>query len=69
MTRKNWSNFFISMAVLNLAVSALPTNPMKIANWIAVPCCLLIGTLARRRMIPKNALPALSAIGKDAHEV
>jgi hypothetical protein len=69
MSRKNWSNFFIFVAVLNLAVSVLPTNPMKIANWIAIPCCLAVGTLARRRMIPKNAFPAVAAMGKQAHEV
>jgi hypothetical protein len=72
MSRKNWSNFFIFVGVLNLAVSVLPTNPMKIANWIAIPCCLAVGTLARRRMIPmipKNAFPAVTAMGKQAHEV
>jgi len=69
MSRKNWSNFFILVAVLNLAVSALPSNRMKIANWIAVPCCLAIGALARRRMVPRNASHAVTAMGKQAHEV
>jgi hypothetical protein len=65
MSRKNWSNFFIFVAALNLAVRVLPTNPMKIANWIAIPCCLALGTLARRRMIPKTAFPAATASGKE----
>lgn len=65
MSRKNWSNFFIFVAALNLAVSLLPANPIKLANWIAIPCCLALGTLARRRMIPKNTFPAATAIGKE----
>jgi hypothetical protein len=66
MSRKNWSNFFIFVAALNLAVSVLPTDPVKIANWIATPCCLAVGgTLARRRMIPKTGFSTATAIGKQ----
>ena len=69
MSRKNWSNFFIFLAALNLAVSVLPANPMKIANWIAIPCCLAVGTLARRRMIPKTGFSPATAIGKEAGSI
>ncbi len=51
MNRKNWSNFFILAGALNIALGVLPGNPAKIANWIAVPFCLAMGVLARRRMI------------------
>ncbi|MGI8961352.1 MAG: Flp family type IVb pilin [Bryobacteraceae bacterium] len=67
MSRKNWSNLFISLAALNLAVSAVPTNPMKVANWIAIACCLALGTIARRRMIYKTARTAVAAFGKEEH--
>jgi hypothetical protein len=65
MSRKNWSNFFIFFAALNVAASVLPGNPIKVASWIAIPFCLAIGTLARRRMIPKATCPAATAIGKE----
>jgi hypothetical protein len=65
MSRKNWSNFFIFMAALNLVVSVLPANPVKLANWIAIPCCLALGTLARRRMIPKTTPPAVAPMRNE----
>jgi Flp pilus assembly pilin Flp len=65
MSRKNWSNLFISLAALNVAASALPANPIKLANWVAIPCCVALGTLARRRMIYKNTLAAVTAFGKE----
>lgn len=58
MSRKNWSNLLIFIAALNCTLSILPANPLRIANWIAIPCCLTLGTLARRRMIPKTAFTA-----------
>jgi Flp pilus assembly pilin Flp len=64
MSRKNWSNLFISLAVLNVAASLLPTNPVRVANWIAIPCCLALGVIARRRMIYKTAVTAITAFGK-----
>jgi len=69
MSRKNWSNFFFFLAALNVVISVLPTNSTKIANWIAIPCCLALGILARRRMIPKTAFPAVTAIGKEAGNI
>jgi hypothetical protein len=61
MSRKNWSNLFIFLAALNVAAGAVPANPMKLANWIAIPCCLALGALARQRMIPKAALHPVTA--------
>jgi hypothetical protein len=65
MSRKNWSNLLIFLAALNCAVSILPPNPLRIANWIAIPCCLALGTLARRRMIPKTAFAVPTALGNE----
>jgi hypothetical protein len=50
MSRKNWSNFFILLAAANLAVAVLPSNDMKLLNWIVLACCLSLGTIARKRM-------------------
>ena len=58
MSRKNWSNLFILLAAANLAVCAaeplavgvLPSNNMKLLNWIILVCCLSLGTIARKRM-------------------
>jgi hypothetical protein len=65
MSRKNWSNLFISLAALNIALSVLPTNPMKIANWIAIPCCLALGVVARRRMIYNTARTAVIPFSRE----
>jgi hypothetical protein len=65
MSRKNWSNLLILLAALNGALSTFPGNPLRIANWIAIPCCLALGTLARRRMIPKTAFNAIAPIGDE----
>ena len=56
MSRKSWSNLFILLAALNVAAGVLPANPMKLANWVAIPCCLALGAIARQRMIPKRVL-------------
>jgi hypothetical protein len=69
MSRKNWSNLLIFIAALNCALSLLPGNPLRIANWIAIPGCLVLGTLARRRMIPKAAFTARTVIGNEAGDV
>jgi hypothetical protein len=50
MSRKNWSNLFILLAAANLAVGVLPSNNMKLLNWIILVCCLSLGTIARKRM-------------------
>jgi Flp pilus assembly pilin Flp len=65
MNRKNWSNLFIFLAALNVTAGVLPANPMKLANWIAIPCCLALGAIARQRMIPKAVLSAVTAFGKE----
>ncbi len=51
MTRVNWSNFFLFLAAVNLALGTLPSNNIKLVDWIAVPCFLVAGAAARRRMI------------------
>ncbi|HSU31882.1 MAG TPA: hypothetical protein VLJ11_11665 [Bryobacteraceae bacterium] len=51
MNRKNWSNLFIFMGALNVALGVVPSNPVKIVSWIAVPLCVAMGVIARRRMI------------------
>lgn len=51
MARKSWSNLFIALAAINVALGVMPSNPAKIIDWIALPCCLGFGALARRRMI------------------
>lgn len=61
MSRKNWSNLFIFLAAINVTTGVLPANPMKLANWIAIPCCLALGAIARQRMIPKTALHPVTA--------
>jgi hypothetical protein len=50
MSRKNWSNLFILLAALNLAIVVLPSNNMKLLNLVMMVCCLSLGTIARRRM-------------------
>ena len=51
MSRKNWSNFLLLLASVNLAFGVMPSNPLKWIDWLALPCCLALGAIARRRMI------------------
>ena len=51
MSRKSWSNVFLLLASANLAFCVLPNRPFKPVTWIAAPCFLTLGALARRRMI------------------
>lgn len=51
MNRKSWSNVFILIGALNVALGVLPSNPMKVVDWIAIPIFLAMGVMARRRMI------------------
>jgi hypothetical protein len=51
MSRKNWSNLFLLLGSVNLALGIMPSNPFKLVDWIALPCCLTLGAIARRRMI------------------
>lgn len=51
MSRKNWSNLFILLAAINLACGLIPGNPTRLIDWIALPCCLTLGIVARRRMV------------------
>jgi hypothetical protein len=60
MSRKNWSNFFILLAAANLAVAVLPSNDMKLLNWIVLACCLSLGTIARKRMASLVSLAAFT---------
>jgi hypothetical protein len=50
MSRKNWSNLFLLLAAFCLISGVVLSNSSRIVAWIAVPCCLTLGTLARRRM-------------------
>jgi len=51
MNRKTWSNIFILIGALNVVLGVLPSNPMKVVDWIAIPVFLAMGVMARRRMI------------------
>jgi hypothetical protein len=51
MARKSWSNLFLFLAAVNLAFGVLPSNPVKIFDWIGVVFCLALGTVSRRRMV------------------
>lgn len=51
MNRKNWSNLFIFLAAVDLAVGVLPQNPLRVLDWIALPGFIALGAIARRRMI------------------
>jgi hypothetical protein len=51
MNRKNWSNLFIFVGAVNVALGVMPSNPVKVVSWIAVPLCVAMGVIARRRMI------------------
>ena len=51
MSRKHWSNLFLILALINLVLALLPANPARIIDWIALPCCLAFGALARRTMV------------------
>jgi hypothetical protein len=51
MSRKSWSNLFLLLAAINLAFALIPSNPERIIHLAAIPACVAIGTIARRRMI------------------
>jgi hypothetical protein len=51
MARKTWSNLFLFLAAINLGLALVPNNPVRIIDWIAFPCCVTFGALARRRMV------------------
>ena len=53
MARKRWSYVFFLAGFLNGAAAMLPSNPVKIADWLMLPCCLVCGFLIRRPMIGK----------------
>jgi hypothetical protein len=71
MSRKSWSNLFIFLAALNVTAGVVPANAMKLANWIAIPCCLALGAIARQRMIPKAALHTRTAfrVAEDGQQL
>jgi hypothetical protein len=50
MSRTAWSNLFVGLAAVNLALAFLPQNPLRMLDWIALPACIALGAAARRRM-------------------
>jgi hypothetical protein len=50
MSRKNWSNLFLFLAAVSLMLGVLPGNSVRAFAWIALPVCLVLGTVSRRRM-------------------
>ncbi|HXE11415.1 MAG TPA: hypothetical protein VN633_04800 [Bryobacteraceae bacterium] len=50
MSRTAWSNVFVGLAAANLALAFLPQNPLRMLDWIALPACIALGAVARRRM-------------------
>lgn len=53
MARKSWSYVFFSAGGANVFLAFVPANPLKLVNWILMPCCLACGLLVRRTMISK----------------
>lgn len=51
MARKSWSNLFLLMGAVNLALALTPRNPVRLVDWIAIPCFLTLAIWVRRRMI------------------
>jgi hypothetical protein len=50
VARKSWSNVFLFFAAVSVMLGVLPGNSMKVWAWIALPCCLALSVVARRRM-------------------
>jgi hypothetical protein len=51
MARKSWSNLFLLMGAINLVLGLTPRNPVRLVDWIAIPCFLTLAIWVRRRMI------------------
>jgi len=51
MARKTWSNLFLLLAAINLGLALFPANPVRVVDWIALPFCLTLSAIARRRMV------------------
>ena len=51
MARKTWSNLFLLLAAVNLAVGFGPGSRIRLFAWLALPLFLFLGTYLRRRMI------------------
>ncbi len=51
MAWKSWSNFFLLIAAMNLALAVVPDNQWRTLDLLAIPLCLTGGVLARRTMI------------------
>jgi peptidoglycan/LPS O-acetylase OafA/YrhL len=51
MRRTSWSNLFVGLALVNLALAFWPHNPVRTLDWIALPACVALGAMARRRMV------------------
>ncbi len=51
MARKSWSNFFLLVAAMNIALAVVPDNHWRSVDLLAIPLCLTGGVLARRTML------------------
>jgi len=51
MARRTWSDLFLLLAAVNLALGLLPRNPFRVVDWLAIPAFLSLGALTRRRML------------------
>ncbi len=51
MSRKAWSNVFLLLALVTLALGIAPNTRMRFVYFALVPLLLTLGAAARRRMI------------------
>jgi hypothetical protein len=50
MSRKHWSDLLLIAAAISLVLGAILSDYSRLLALLAVPFCLIAGTLARRRM-------------------
>ena len=51
MSGKHWSDLFLFGAASSLVLAIALTSNGRLLSILALSCCLVAGTLARRRMI------------------
>ncbi len=51
MSRKHWSDLFLFAAASSLVLAIVLTSHGRLLSVLALTCCLVAGTMARRRMI------------------
>lgn len=51
MARKSWSNLFLLLAALDLAVAVAPGHPVRLIGLLALPVFVASSAYFRRRMI------------------